>query len=160
MPAPCRSEPVVVLSTPSVRASLLLSNKGWLKPHPDVYQYNEPFDLINLIPIVRDINKIIPRQFALAEHQFTLAPRQMVIQHEFLDVRTRTAEKNSIISFSYTGVMAGQLGTSLDMPLFYSSILGFSNWSRYPMGNYTMTIDRDNPFSDERMVYIKALTRF
>jgi hypothetical protein len=149
----------VAPSTPSVRSSLLLLNKGLLRPRNEVIKYNEPMDLIELIPVIRDINRMIPRQFSLADHEFRLDPQKMVIQHEFLDLKARSSAKNSIISLTYTGV-AGQLGTRLDIPLFYSSVLGFSNWSRYPMGNYTMTINRDNPFSDEKLFYIKALTRF
>ena len=138
---------------------VILLNKNILRPQKEIYKYNEPYDLIELVPILRDINRMIPRQFALAEHEIRLDARYITIQHEFLDVRTRRANKNSIISLSYSTPM-GYFGSKLDVPLFYSSQLGFSDWSRYPMGNYTMTLNRDNPFGDERAVYIKALTRF
>ena len=148
-----------VQESTSSALSPFLVDKGLLRPQTIRYKYNEPIDLIELIPVIRDINRIIPRQFSLAEHDFRLDPQKVVIQHEFLDAKARASKKDSIISLSYTGA-TGQLGTRFDVPLFYSSVFGFSDWTRYPLGNYTMTINRDNPFSNERMVYIKALTRF
>lgn len=137
----------------------ILFNRGLLRPQKEVYKYNEPADLINLVPILRDINEMIPRQFSLADHDVRLDPSRIVIQHEWMDSRIRNAEKNSVITLSYFST-GGYFGSRLDVPLFYSSQLGFSDWSRYPLGNYTMTFDRNSPFSPERAVYIRALTRF
>ena len=137
----------------------ILLNKEILRPQKEIYKYNEPMDLIELVPILRDINRLIPRQFSLARHEFLLDPRHITIRHEWLDLRTRAAAKNSIISLSYSSPM-GYFGSRLDVPLFYSSAQGFSDWSRYPLGNYTMTLNRDGPFGDETSFYIKALTRF
>lgn len=139
----------------------ILFNKALLRPQKEVYKYNEPADLINLVPVLREINEMLPRQFSLAEHEFVLDPQRITIRHEWMDVRSRRAEKTSIISLSYSGPSPGPYyGSRLDMPLFYSSRMGFSDWSRYPMGNYTFTFDRNNPFNSERAVYIRALTRF
>ena len=137
----------------------ILFNKDILRPQKEVYKYNEPADLIELIPVIRDLNRMIPRQFSLANHEVRLDPHFIRIQHEWLDVRTRTASKNSIISMTYSSPM-GTFGSRLDVPLFYSGALGFSDWSRYPLGNYTMTLDRDNPGGIDRSFYIKAMTRF
>src|SRR5260370_41102583 len=41
----------------------------------------EPLDLLNLIPVVRDINRMIPRQFSLAEHDVRLSPDKVIIEH-------------------------------------------------------------------------------
>jgi len=134
-------------------------NLGFLKLSPVHYKYNTPEDLLNLIPGVREINRLIPRQFSLADHRIDLDPRSMVISHEFLDSKTRASPKNSIISMTYSS-LGRQFGTHLDVPLFYSSIHGFSNWSAYPLGNYTMTINKHNKIRDEILLYIKARTRF
>ena len=139
----------------------ILFNKAMLRPQKEVYKYNEPMDLINLVPGLRELNEMIPRQFSLAEHDFILAPQNITIRHEWMDVRSRRAEKSSVISLTYSGPSPGPYaGSRLDVPLFYSSRLGFSDWSRFPMGNYTFTFDRTSPFSSERAVYIRALTRF
>ncbi len=142
------------------RSSRVLPNPSVLRPQHETNRFNEPFDLVELIPIVRDINRMIPRSFSLADHEIQLDPRYMVIQHHFLDIQARSTAKTSVITFTYFGAMGSRLSTRLDVPLFYSSVMGFSNWSRYPMGNYTMRINRDNPFSEEGSVYIRALTRF
>src|SRR3989344_5321145 len=136
--------------TERVRAirNKILFNKDLLRPQKEVYKYNEPFDLINLVPILRDINELIPRRFSLAEHDFVLAPQNITIRHEWMDVRSRRAEKTSIITLSYSGPSPSPgpyAGSRLDVPLFYSSRLGFSDWTRYPMGNYTFTFDRNSP---------------
>lgn len=138
---------------------MILLNKNILRPQKEVYKYNEPADLIELVPVLRDINRMIPRQFSLAEHEFLLNPSNITIRHELMDVRKRAAQKTSIISLTYSSPM-GYFGSRLDVPLFYSSKFGFSDWSRYPLGNYTMTLNRDNPFGGERTFYIKAQTRF
>lgn len=150
--------PLAKKSPPSQIQSPAL-NKDFLHPVPIITKYNEPMDLIELIPVVRDINRLIPRRFSLVNHQFTLSPDQMVIQHQFNDIRSKTAVKNSIVSLSYYGDFGRSLSTRLDVPLFYSSIFGFSDWSRYPLGNYTMTINRTD-FINNGAVYIKAQTRF
>lgn len=142
---------------PNQRLSL---NKTLLLPPPVTYKYNEPADLVNLVPILREINEMIPRQFALAEHQFILDPNRLVIEHTFYDSSySRMTRKTSIISFSYAGNLGRQFSTHLDVPLFYSSIFGFSDWSRYPLGNYTMTFSRDS-FLPNETYYIRAITRF
>lgn len=142
---------------PKQRLSL---NKTLLLPPPPTNKYNEPADLINLVPILREINEMIPRQFALAEHQFTLDPNRLVVEHSFYDSSySRMTQKTSIISFSYAGNLGRQFSTHLDVPLFYSSIFGFSDWSRYPLGNYTMTFSRDS-FLPNETYYIRAITRF
>ena len=126
-----------------------------------IYKYNEPADLIDLVPGLREIKAMIPRQFSLADHEFVLDPQRITIHHEWMDVRSRRTEKTSIISLSYSGSSPGfYAGSRLDVPLFYSSHFGFSDWSRYPLGNYTFTFDRDSPFNREQKVYIRALTRF
>ncbi|MBI2916103.1 MAG: hypothetical protein HYY07_04515 [Elusimicrobia bacterium] len=124
-----------------------------------IYKYNEPGDLIELIPFVRDINDLIPRRFSLVEHQFLLNSNEVVIQHLFHDSRSRTAPKNSIIALEYMGELGPSFDTRVEVPLFYSSLLGFSDWYRYPMGNYTMRITESN-FSIREGLYIKARTRF
>ena len=100
------------------------------------------------------------RQFALAEHKFLLDPSHITIRHEWMDSRIRKAPKSSIISLSYSSPGTNYFGSRLDVPLFYSSRFGLSEWSRYPLGNYTWTLDRTNSFSQERIVYIRALARF
>ncbi len=137
----------------------ILLNRGLLRPQKETYQYNEPFDLINLVPILKEINEMIPRQFSLASHDFRLSPNQLVIQHVFMDVRTRNAPKNSIISFSYLSG-GGYAGARLDVPLLYSSEFGLTTWTPYPLGNYTWTFDRGIESTQQKTVYIRALTRF
>ena len=153
-----RGSPAVSVSTPAAPRRTV--SPALLRPQAVIYKYREPMDLIELVPVLRDINRLIPRQFSLADHQLLLDPDHVTIRHEFLDAETRRRPKSSIISFSYTGGMGQRLGTKLDVPLFYSSIFGFSNWSSYPLGNYTMTIDRAAPFQNENVLYIRALTRF
>lgn len=129
-----------------------------LKEPPVTYRFNEPGDLIELIPIVRDINRMIPRRFSLANHQFVLSSNQMVINHQFFDARARASSKTSVISFSYSGGVGHELTTQLDVPLFYSSLSNFAEMSAYPFGNYTMTINRDYRIGNS--LYIRAQTRF
>lgn len=125
-----------------------------------VYKYNEPGDLINLVPFLKEINEMIPRQFSLADHQFVLDTNRVVIRHSFYhSPHARNVNKSSVVSFTYSGNIGQQFSTNLDVPLFYSSILGLSDWSRYPLGNYTMTFTRDNYFANETY-YIRAITRF
>lgn len=138
----------------------ILLNKSFLKPAPVVTKYNEPWDLVELVPIVRDINRMIPRKFSLVNNDVRLDSNQMVIVHQFLDARARSAAKQSVITFSYSGPLGSRMGTRLDVPLFYSpDFLSLFNWQSYPMGNYTMTISRNNP-SGEDTLFIKAQTRF
>ena len=141
----------------------ILFNKALLRPQKEVYKYNEPADLIDLVPGLRELKAMIPRQFSLAEHEFVLDPQRITIRHEWMDVHSRRTEKNSIISLSYWGPGPSPgiyAGSRLDVPLFYSSRFGFSDWSHYPMGNYTFTFDRNSPFNNERAIYLRALTRF
>ncbi len=135
-------------------------NKSVLFPPPVIYKYNEPGDLINLFPILKEINEMIPRQFSLADHEFVLDTNRIVIRHSFYDTpRSRAASKFSVVTFTYSGNIGRQFSTNLDVPLFYSSIFGFSDWSRYPLGNYTMTFSRDNFLANETY-YIRAITKF
>lgn len=140
-----------------------LNTSFWKQPAV-VYKYNEPADLIELVPILRDINQFIPRNFSLAEHQFILSPNQMTVQHQFLDERTKRTPKNSFISFTYDEAF-GNYNTNVEVPLFYSPIVGLSgmrlsDWSRYPLGNYTMKIWRNEMYNNDNRLYIKAQTKF
>ena len=136
----------------------LVISPYFLKPQPLRTRINEPADLLDLIPVVKEINQMIPRQFSLVNHEFSLATNQVVIQHHFYTERTKKSAKNSIISLSYYGDLGRQFETRVDVPLFYSPMVGVEDWNRYPMGNYTMTITQ-NRFLDERF-YIKAQARF
>ena len=73
----------------------------------------------------------------------------------------RITEKNSIISFSYTGEFGNNMEANLDVPLFYSPLPGLyqSGWLRYPMGNYRMTFNKGT-YSNDDKYYIKAKTKF
>ncbi len=146
--------------TKSSSSSKRKINPSFLKPEPVKTKINEPSDLLNLVPFIKEINQIIPRQFSLVNHEFRLDPNQVVIKHQFLDERVRSVPKNSIISLSYYGDLGRQLETQLDVPLFYSSFYGYgiSDWNRYPVGNYTMTITQ-NRYLENRL-FIRAQTRF
>jgi hypothetical protein len=121
----------------------------------------KPEDLIDLIPFVRDLNRLIPRNFSLARHNFQIINDKIIINHEFLDVPTRNAVKTSLISLSYFGGWGPSVNAEVNVPLFYSQhpLTSASGWARYPMGNYTMTLNRGNLFNDER-VYLRAVTKF
>ncbi len=155
-------EPSVSSSTTSLHISQyrILFNKAILRPQKEVYKYNEPADLIELVPILRDINRMIPRQFSFADQEVRLDPRRITIQHQWLDARARKTPKTSIISMSWSSSSGGLFSSKLDVPLFYSGTLGFSDWSMYPLGNYTMTLNRNEFLEVEKSFYIRALTRF
>ncbi len=140
------------------KQSAAIAEKFMMQKPPPL-KYNEPADLIDLIPIIRDINALIPRSFSLAHHYFEVTGQRMVIQHHNLDLRTRTATKKAIIALYYTGDIGTTMGTEVEMPLFYSSILGLSSWYRYPMGNYRMTLDQTQT-NRRDIFYIKAQTKF
>ncbi len=134
-------------------------NTSALLMPPVTYKYNEPGDLINLFPLLKQINEMIPRQFSLADHEFVLDTNRVVIRHSFYDTpRAKISSKLSVVSFTYSGNVGRAFATNLDVPLFYSSVFGFSDWSRYPLGNYTMTLSRDSFLADT--YYIRAITRF
>ncbi len=147
------SQPKQVRNKSALKVRPLLLN-----PSPVTYRFNEPGDLIELIPIVRDINRMIPRRFSLANHQIVLSSNRMVINHQFFDARAKASSKISTISFSYSGSVGRELSTRLEVPLFYSSLSNFGRMSAYPMGNYTMTINRD--YDPVDALYIRAQTRF
>lgn len=146
-------------SVPIIRSQL---NINFLRHPPIKNKINEPSDLANLIPIIRDINRLIPRRFSLADHQVTLNAHEMVIKHQFMDSKKKDAIKNSVITLGYDDVGGRNVDTYLEVPLFYSSASGpsLSDWYRYPLGNYTMRITRSSTFSPEERLYIRAITRF
>ena len=142
-----------VTSTRAATVEKYLQEK---EPQP---KYNEPGDLIDLIPVVRDINALIPRNFLLAHHHFSIAGDKMVIRHQNLDTRTQSSRKKAMIVFFYTGDMGTSMGTEVEMPLFYTSVIGLSDWYRYPMGNYQMTLNQSQTNGRDTF-YIKAQTKF
>ena len=143
------------IKIPKIRVHLSINVFRRQEPQ---YKYNEPADLIELIPIVRDLNRLIPKRFSIVNHQITLNSNEMVIKHHYLDVRAKRTRRNSIITVTYDDE-GGLYNTYLEVPLLYSPLFGFSDWSMYPVGNYTMRITRGGLFSEEKF-YIRALTRF
>lgn len=137
----------------------LVLDQHILNPEKEEIKYKEPLDLIELVPVLRDINRMIPRKFSLAEHQVTLAPREINIRHELYNARVRSAEKTSIISLSYSSGLGPEVGTRLEVPLFYSSYLGLTRWEPYPAGNYTMRFTRDGGGAPQEL-FIRAQTKF
>lgn len=122
-------------------------------------QYNEPADLVDLIPIVRDIKALIPHRFFLAYHNFEVKGHTMVIHHRNLDRRTQLSPKRATIALEYTGDIGTSFGTEVEMDLFYTPALGLTNWSRYPLGNYRMTLDQTQIYRRDAL-YLKAQTKF
>lgn len=137
----------------------LLNENQIFSPLIPQTKYNEPWDLVELIPIVRDINRLIPRHFSLANQQFQLAANQVVIQNRLFESRIKSKPKNSIIALQYSGGSTSGFGTQLELPLFYSSVIGISEWSRYPVGSYKMII-RQSDFSISESLFIRAQTKF
>ncbi|OGR52250.1 MAG: hypothetical protein A3I11_05350 [Elusimicrobia bacterium RIFCSPLOWO2_02_FULL_39_32] len=139
--------------------ALLLNEKRVFSPFIPQTKYNEPWDLIELIPVVRDINRMIPRRFSLVHHEFQLAPNQLVIQNSLFEPKIKSRPKNSIIALHYSGGFSSGFGTQLEVPLFYSSVIGVSEWSRYPVGSYKMIIQQSD-FSISETLFIRAQTKF
>lgn len=136
----------------------IVLDRNFLKPVPEATRAGDPMVLLELFPWVREINRLIPRRFSLAEHDVILDPNQIVIRHQFLNTRVRQRAKNSLLTLSYSGALGREINTRMELPLFYSPALGLSGWERYPFGNYTMTILRGSAGSEE--IYLRALTRF
>ena len=131
----------------------------WL-PKAQQCSINQPSDLIDRIPILRDFNRMVPRKFSLARHKIRfINASSVVIEKEFLDARDRSIPRNSIISFTYSGALGSSVSTFIEVPLFYSSFLGFTNWNPYSMGNYTITVNREISAPAERY-NIVARARF
>ncbi len=154
----CWAKPVKKLPLKVRERRVAIAEKMILKKEPPP-KYNEPADLIDLIPVIRDINALIPRSFSLAHHYFEVTGQKMVIQHNNLDFKTRVAPKKAIIALYYTGDIGTSLGAEVEMPIFYNSEIGLANWSRYPMGNYRMTVDQTH-LNQRDIFYIKAQTKF
>lgn len=131
--------------------------KNLLLPKPAESRFNSPSDLIELIPIVRDINRMIPRNFSLASHHFELKSLNcLVIEKKLESIRRRRTRKNSVIAFTYAGP-SRLCNVDLNVPLLYSE--GFFGWESYPLGNYRLTLDRGGALEGETF-RLTAQTRF
>lgn len=156
-PAPARK---ATRTSPRILRSRLKTNFKIIEAPPPPERFKEPGDLVDLIPIVRDINRMIPRNFTLANQDFKILNNKLIINHEFLDYRARTARKASTISFSYSGGWGPTMNAQVDVPLFYSEhpLIYGTGWSRYPVGNYTMTLNQGG--NRDESVFIRAQTKF
>ncbi|OGR85003.1 MAG: hypothetical protein A2901_06045 [Elusimicrobia bacterium RIFCSPLOWO2_01_FULL_54_10] len=127
---------------------------------PEQHAIQKPMDLLDRIPIVRDINRMIPRKFSLARHKFRFINlNRIIIEKSYESLHSRQALKNSIISMTYAGAAGGAAYINLEVPLFYSESLGGSKWSAYPAGNYTVDVDRGSGSAEERF-FLTARARF
>ncbi len=140
------------------RKETLMQNLAKAGPAPN--KVNEPSDLLDLVPVVRDIKKMIPKNFSLADHKCTLSSlNQLKIEHSYEEQDiVKTAAKNSIISISYSGPVATDISTQLYVPIAYKTDRAKRKWARYPMGNYTITVNRGVPAP--QAILVKAETRF
>ena len=124
---------------------------------PDKYQ--EPSDLIDLVPVLRDINAMIPRRFSLFNHQVTLNSNEMVVKNYFLSEEQKRVPKNSVIFLGYDD-LGERMDTYFEMPLFYSSETTLAGWTHYPLGNYSVRMMRAQEEAREDRLYLKARVRF
>ena len=132
----------------------------FMGPPPPQNRIQRPFDLIELIPVLRDINRMIPRNFSLARHKFrVINANRIIIEKKFEDLRCRLRRKNSIVTFSYNGGAGSAGSLMVDVPLFYAESFRPSGWGRYPVGNYTVTLDRSGG-SPEDKISMCVQTRF
>ncbi len=157
--------PLAVLAIPKLeqnqqeRKAMIEQNTVEAKPVPN--KVNEPADLIDLVPVLRDIKRMIPKQFSIADHTCRVSANQVVIEHRYEDKKiSMVGTKNSIVSLSYSGALASDLSTLVHVPLAYKSGDGIimDGWARYPAGNYTITINRSVALMNQ--IFLKAETRF
>ena len=153
--SPQGTTPQIVKAVPELRPKLSLS---FLKDKPPADDIQDPYDLAKKIPIIKKIDSMIPKNFAIADHQVTLTTHEVTILHHFDNIRSKGAKKDSTVVFGYDKSNS-QIQTYLEVPLFYSPDIKFRDWSPYPIGNYSMRITRDNGGDDEHY-YIRAVTRF
>ena len=50
------------------RKDILKGNQAIIEQPPGATKFNEPRDLLELVPFVRDINRLIPKRFSLINH--------------------------------------------------------------------------------------------
>jgi len=140
------------------RKELIIENLARPKQVENIV--NEPSDLIDLVPVLKDIKRMIPKQFTLANHTCTVSQNQLIIEHHYDNIISKALPKNAIISLSYSGSMGDEFSTHLELPLAYKPTEGIrGDWIRYPVGNYTVTVNRGLALANQS-IFLKAQTHF
>jgi len=101
-------------------------------------QYRTPEDVLDKIPLLGQI----PRSFLFGDgYTMKLTADQMRIDHMGRDSRSHGAQRTCMLGVSYTTPVAF-FTTRIDVPIFHSPTLAFSDWSRDSLGDYVVYMSR------------------
>lgn len=140
------------------RKTVILENLAPAK-EPET-KVKEPADFIDFVPVLRDIKRMIPKQFQLANHKCKASLNQLVIEHRYDSMASKALPKHATFSVSYSAPVRDGISTNVDLPLAYKPDAGIKgDWNAYPLGNYTVTVNRGDDHATQ-VVYFKAEARF
>lgn len=143
---------------PDPRKMTILANLATQK-EPEA-KVKEPADFIDFVPVLRDIKRMIPKQFQLANHKCKASLNQLVIEHRYDNMVSKALPKLATFSVSYSAPVGDGISTHVDLPLAYKPGKGIrGEWNAYPLGNYTVTVNRGDSAATQ-VVYFKAEARF
>ncbi len=101
-------------------------------------KYKTPEDLIDKIPFLGDI----PRTFLMGDgYTMKLSGTQLRIDHMAEDSHSKGEKRTCMVGLSYITPVAF-FSTRIDIPIFNSPTLAFSDWSRSSLGDYVMYMSR------------------
>lgn len=102
-------------------------------------KYKTPEDLLDVVPFLGEI----PRSFLLGDgYQMKLSVDQLRIDHMGRHSRSRGAKRTCMIGVSYTTPVAGFFTSRIDLPIFHSPTLAWSDWSVSSLGDYVVYMSR------------------
>jgi hypothetical protein len=137
-----------------------LFNARYITQMPPPPKYQRPEDLIELVPVLRDLNRLLPRHFSLADHNVVLSPDAMEVSHSYHPPGMSRLPKNSMVIFGYED-FSPRWNQTFEMPLFFSPQSNFGDLAPYPFGsNYTWRVTRGDSGRTEFYYYLRARTRF
>jgi len=101
-------------------------------------KYRSPEDMIDMVPFLSSI----PRTFLFGDgYKVKLSADQMRIDHMGQDSRSNGAQRTCMLGVSYTAPVAF-FTTRIDLPIFHSPTLAFSDWSPSSLGDYVVYMSR------------------
>jgi len=101
-------------------------------------KYRSPEDMIELVPFLSSI----PRTFLFGDgYTVKLSADQMRIDHMGRDSRSKGSQRTCMLGITYTAPVAF-FTTRIDLPIFHSPTLAWSDWSANSPGDYVVYMSR------------------
>jgi hypothetical protein len=102
-------------------------------------KYKTPEDVFDAIPIIGEL----PRTFLFGDgYKVKLSGQELRIDHMGLASNSQGSQRTCMIGVTYLTPVAGFFTTRVDLPLFHSPTLAWSDWSSNRLGDYVMYMSR------------------